>query len=388
MGQRTQNVYWISPRRLGLVLLGTLAFVFGAPLSASAATTHEVRVEDDEFLPRTITVAPGDTIVWTNYGSDHTVIADDGSFTSTSTGDVSIPPGASFSHTFESAGRFPYYCQLHGGAGGQDMSGVVRVADFTSNQTPAKPINVSPPAGATKQSTSLVLTSGPFSDPDADDVHLSSEWILRDVSANQVVLATGEDSNNKTSLQLTNLASATTYGWAVRYRDDRGAWSAYSDEATFTTIAAQTANGTGLTATYGSYRFKSNALKATSTQVDATVSFDWRLGKPNLSTPANNFFVRWEGSLLPEFTEFYRFRVRADGGVRLWVDGELVLNDWIPTPFAVHRNIVVPLQASVPVSVKVEYFDTVGEASISFRWSSRSQPLEIVPQNRLFPIAP
>jgi hypothetical protein len=65
-----------------------------------------------------------------------------------------------------------------------------------------------------------------------------------------------------------------------------------------------------------------------------------------------------------------------------------VLNDWIPTPFAVHRNIVVPLQASVPVSVKVEYFDTVGEASISFRWSSRSQPLEIVPQNRLFPIAP
>jgi mannan endo-1,4-beta-mannosidase len=74
--------------------------------------------------------------------------------------------------------------------------------------------------------------------------------------------------------------------------------------------------------------------------------------------------------------------------VRLWINGEQIIDDWAPTPFAIHRNGVVPLQASVPVTVKMEYFDTGGAASVSLRWSSRSQPLEIVPQQRLFPPAP
>jgi plastocyanin len=375
--------YWLV-----LVQVGMLAILLGEPPSASAATTHQVKVEDDEFLPKVIAIAPGDTVVWTNNGSDHTVIADDGSFSSTSTGDVSIPPGATFSHTFQTIGRYPYYCQLHGGAGGQDMAGVVRVVDSTSNRPPAKPINVAPSAGAGKQSTSLQLKADAFSDPDAGDLHLASEWVLRDMNSGQVVLSTGEDANNLTSLQLSDLAPATTYGWVVRYRDDRGAWSAFSDETLFTTIAAQAANGTGLAASYGSYKFKSDTMKVTATQVDPTISFDWGQGKPNSSTPANNFFVRWEGSLLPEFSEPYRFRVRADGGVRLWINGAKVLDDWVPTPFAVHRNVIVPLEASIPISVKMEYFDTTGEAAVSLRWSSRSRPLETVPQNRLFPTAP
>jgi hypothetical protein len=268
------------------------------------------------------------------------------------------------------------------------MSGVVRVADLSANQPPTKPTNQTPLAGAVKQSTSLLLSAGAFSDPDIGDVHLASEWVLRDVNAGQVVLNTGEDANNKTSLQVTGLAANTTYGWMVRFRDDRGLWSEYSEETLFTTIAAQAANGTGLAGSYGSYKFKTNTFKLTGKQVDPTVSFDWGLGKPNASTPPNNFFVRWEGSLLPEFTEAYRFRVRADGGVRLWINGNMVIDDWVPTPFVVHRSVVVSLQASIPVAVKMEYFDTVGEAAVSLRWSSRSQPLQIVPQNRLFPTAP
>ena len=37
--------------------------------------------------------------------------------------------GVSFSHTFATAGSFPYFCRYHGGRGGSGMSGVITVTD-------------------------------------------------------------------------------------------------------------------------------------------------------------------------------------------------------------------------------------------------------------------
>jgi len=129
---------------------------------------------------------------------------------------------------------------------------------------------------------------------------------------------------------------------------------------------------------------KTDQRKVLSTQTDAVIDFDWKLGKPNKTTPANHFFVRWEGTVLPEFSERYRFKVRADGGVRLWLNEELVLDDWVATPFAIHRSALASLQAGVPVAIAVAYFDSTGQASIDLRWSSASRPTGVIPQNRLF----
>jgi plastocyanin len=65
-------------------------------------------------------VPMGATVTWVNNDSvPHTVTADDSSFDS-----GSIQPGQSYSHTFETAGTFPYYCTIHGKA---SMSGAVQV---------------------------------------------------------------------------------------------------------------------------------------------------------------------------------------------------------------------------------------------------------------------
>ncbi|MHB8619933.1 MAG: cupredoxin domain-containing protein, partial [Chloroflexota bacterium] len=57
------------------------------------------------FGPQNIVVRNGDTVTWTNSGSQvHTVVADDGSFDS-----GGIAPGASWSHTFGQAGTYPYH---------------------------------------------------------------------------------------------------------------------------------------------------------------------------------------------------------------------------------------------------------------------------------------
>ena len=96
-----------------------LTFVIGisvaAPLMpARAATNHDVDLYDYYFLPKFLTVAPGDTVTWHNVGvAPHTA-------TSNTTGvfDVSVSPGlSSAAITMPTApGNYTYHCGYHGGA--------------------------------------------------------------------------------------------------------------------------------------------------------------------------------------------------------------------------------------------------------------------------------
>ena len=75
-----------------------------------------VEVRDFEFSPKSITVNPGDTVIWRLTGSanvDHNVTASAGAFAS---GKVFNSAGAEFSHTFTAADTgktFQYYCTIH-----------------------------------------------------------------------------------------------------------------------------------------------------------------------------------------------------------------------------------------------------------------------------------
>jgi plastocyanin len=64
------------------------------------------------FSPGVDTVAAGSTVTWTNndaYG--HTVTS---APASSEVFDTPVAGGASFSHTFSTAGTFSYYCKIHG----------------------------------------------------------------------------------------------------------------------------------------------------------------------------------------------------------------------------------------------------------------------------------
>jgi plastocyanin len=353
--------------------------VFVSLISArSFAATHHVTIGDNFYNPQSLVIAPGDTVVWTNGGSDHTVTANDDAFH-----DI-LEFGQTFSHTFTTVGRYPYYCQLHGGPG-VDMFGVIRVLVPGENNVPATPTNQTPASGATNVSLSPTLTASAFADSDADDTHAASQWVLREVGNATPVFDSGEDPGNKTSIELANLANGITYEWQVRYKDDRGGWSAYSAASTFTTVLPPAGGGSGLKANYGAYNPKKGTLRVTATQVDTSVDFDWGLKKATKLTPANNFFVRWEGVVTPQFSEKYRFRLRADGGVRLWINEVLIVDDWVTWKWPIYRSGTAELQAGVPVAIKLEYYDTTGASSCSLRWSSSSCPVQVIPQAKLSP---
>ncbi len=80
---------------------------------------------------------------------------------------------------------------------------------------------------------SVTLSSSGYSDPDAEDNHIASQWIVRDSSS--TIYDSGTDAVNLTSITLSGslFTNGTTYYWKVRYQDEHEAWSDYSDESIF-----------------------------------------------------------------------------------------------------------------------------------------------------------
>jgi plastocyanin len=75
----------------------------------AAVSGDQVSIDNFAFAPATMTVKAGSTVVWTNHDEEpHTVAASDGSFHSPGMG-----TGATFSHTFPTAGTFDYVCSIH-----------------------------------------------------------------------------------------------------------------------------------------------------------------------------------------------------------------------------------------------------------------------------------
>lgn len=123
------------------------------------------------------------------------------------------------------------------------------------------------------------------------------------------------------------------------------------------------------------------------TRTDPAIDFAWKENSPHTSVPPNYFSVRWSGQVLPRYSERYTFHVLSDDGVRLWVDGILVINQWIDQPPTEHSSTIsVELEAERWYSIQLEYYERAGGATIKLYWSSRSQIKEIIPQSRLYSV--
>jgi len=101
------------------------------------------------------------------------------------------------------------------------------------------------------------------------------------------------------------------------------------------------------------------------TEHDASIFHDWGLGVPHSGVPADGFSIRWKGQRYFH-AGCYRFGMFADDGVRLWVDGELLIDEWHDgrTTYASPLTYV----DSGFHEVTVEYYDGGGEAEIRFWW--------------------
>ncbi len=100
---------------MGLVDVGA-----GAEASSAAGpspATHTVVIDGVQFVPETLTVARGDTVVWVNRDPFPHTVTSPGAFDS-----HEIAAGSQWKYTPRKVGEFPYTCTLH-----PNMKGTLRV---------------------------------------------------------------------------------------------------------------------------------------------------------------------------------------------------------------------------------------------------------------------
>jgi PKD repeat protein len=102
---------------------------------------------------------------------------------------------------------------------------------------------------------------------------------------------------------------------------------------------------------------------------DVSIGFDWGSGSPGSGLSVDDFSVRWSRGL--SFAAgTYRFQARVDDGVRLWVDGKLIIDQW-------HDSSPITYQADVYLSggwhnLVMEYYERSGGALAQLSWESVS----------------
>jgi chitodextrinase len=111
----------------------------------------------------------------------------------------------------------------------------------TLNRPPDRPAPILPAAGATGTDLSLTLESSAFSDPDSGDAHAASQWQLTTMAGDYGIpvfdtVKLTESNPLSVVVPPCTLAPDTTYYWRVRYQDEHGAWSDWSEESSFITL--------------------------------------------------------------------------------------------------------------------------------------------------------
>ena len=98
--------------------------------------------------------------------------------------------------------------------------------------------------------------------------------------------------------------------------------------------------------------------------------------------PNDNFSVRWEGTLKTEYSSEYTFYTVSDDGVRLFVDDQLIINQWKPQP-ATESAGKIKLQANKEYSIRIEYFEEGGGEVMILGWECDSFPKKLIPSKNL-----
>jgi hypothetical protein len=98
---------------------------------------------------------------------------------------------------------------------------------------------------------------------------------------------------------------------------------------------------------------------------DANLNYNWGWGAPDRKLPADHFSARWTRNVsLAAGT--YRFNVSVDDGVRLYVDGQALIDQWritAPITYTASLNLAAGTHL-----LKVEYYENTERAQIRVWW--------------------
>lgn len=143
-------------------------------------------------------------------------------------------------------------------------------------------------------------------------------------------------------------------------------------------------SGTGLTGLYFNDR-ESSDLKFI--RIDSTIDL---YGYGELPSPAigkNPFSICWAGQIQPRYSGTYTLYTDSDCCVNLWVDGQVLIDDYECTAHTTgHNSATIALEAGKKYNIVLGYADSDYFANMRLSWSSASQAKEVVPKECLYPM--
>ena len=171
-------------------------------------------------------------------------------------------------------------------------------------------------------------------------------------------------------------------------------------------------NGNGITGAY----FNGTSLGSPGfTRTDGSIGFDWGDGSPGVGTeyyePGHEeeehdnpndpeevtgshwvdayshweeFSIRWTGYVQAPTSDSYTFIATTSDGVRLWVNGNQVINHWIDRAMSDSSSVPIALTQGQSYAITMEYYENWDQAGAQLSWSAPSRPRQVIPQQSLY----
>ena len=98
--------------------------------------------------------------------------------------------------------------------------------------------------------------------------------------------------------------------------------------------------------------------------------------------PSDNFSVRWDGEIKIDYNSQYTFYIISDDGVRLFINDEILIDNWKPQP-ATEKKGIINLQKNKKYAIRIEYFEQTGGEAIVLGWESKKFSKRLVPSSHL-----
>jgi beta-glucosidase len=133
---------------------------------------------------------------------------------------------------------------------------------------------------------------------------------------------------------------------------------------------ASTAGGGTVRGLSGEY-FDNPRLEGTPrlTRTDTRMTFQWTLNSPGRGIPFDWYSARWTGTLTVPAGGVTRIGVEGNDGFRLYLDDQLIVDDWQKRSFST-RTAAVSLAPGSAHQIKLEYFETTGNARLKLIWDA------------------
>jgi hypothetical protein len=97
-------------------------------------------------------------------------------------------------------------------------------------------------------------------------------------------------------------------------------------------------------------------------RTDPSVDFDWGQGSPDPKIPPTHFSARWTGTIGPmPAGKPLKLSVTADDGVRMWIDGKPVVDEW-HAENSITTVSAVALEPGSTHELRVEFYQELGDS--------------------------